>query len=474
MSATAEAANFTVTKLADDGTEGTLRKEILDANATATDDRILFQAGLSGTITLTTGEITIGDALEIVGPGADKLTVSADDASRIFAIGPIVVDAVTISALKLTGGGGGPIGAGIINSTANLTLSRSVMSGNHGTGGGTRGGAIANLGGTLTVTNSTFSGNSSGVAGGAIYTYNSPTTIESSTISGNEAGEGAGVSHYSTGVDPLTVRSSTIADNEGIQSGAGIYLATSGSSTLTNTIVADNVAPAQPDLGGNAVFDASFSLVENAPFLNETVPDSNITGVDPRLGPLANNGGPTQTRAPLSTSPAVDAGSAASPDQRGVARPIDFLGAPDATAAGANGADIGAVEFQPPKCKGRPATVIGGGGTTLGTADSDVIVGSSEGEVIKGLAGNDIVCAGGGADQVIGGGGNDQLLGGAGKDVLKGGAGRDTLSGQAGRDRLLGGSGRDILRGGPGRDTLRGGPGRDKLKGGPGRDRQRQ
>jgi hypothetical protein len=348
MTATAQAADYTVTKLADDGTDGTLRKEILDANATAIDDRILFQAGLSGTITLTTGEILIGDALEIVGPGANSLTVSGNDASRIFSVGP-TVDAVTISGLKLTGGGGGPIGAGIINSTADLTLTRSVMSGNHGIGGGTRGGAIANLGGTLKISNSTFSGNSAGVAGGAIYTYNSPTTIENSTISGNAAGEGAGLNHYSNGVDPLTIRSSTIAGNEGIQSGAGIYLATSGLSALTNTIVADNVAPAQPDLGGNTVFDASFSLVENAPSLNETVPDSNITGVDPRLESLASNGGPTATQAPALGSPAVDAGSASGPfDQLGLTRPVDLPGIPNSSAAGANGADMGAVELQFP------------------------------------------------------------------------------------------------------------------------------
>lgn len=75
------------------------------------------------------------------------------------------------------------------------------------------------------------------------------------------------------------------------------------------------------------------------------------------IGPLANNGGPTPTHATLVNSPAIDQGSAAvvnratemlalTTDQRGLARPVDHGGLPNA--AGGDGSDIGAFEFQVP------------------------------------------------------------------------------------------------------------------------------
>jgi len=82
--------------------------------------------------------------------------------------------------------------------------------------------------------------------------------------------------------------------------------------------------------------------------VTETVAGSNITGQSAQLDPLAANGGSTQTMAPALTSPAVDRGMAPGPDQRGLTRPIDLPGIANSTAAGANGADIGAVELQLP------------------------------------------------------------------------------------------------------------------------------
>jgi Ca2+-binding RTX toxin-like protein len=454
MTATADAADFTVTKLADDGTAGTLRDAITAANTVGSDDRILFQSGLTGTITLTMGQITVLDALEIVGPGADRLTVSGNDASRILRL-DTVGGAVAISGLKLVGGAG-TSGAGISNEGSDLTVTRSVLSGNHGTGGGTRGGAIRSLDAVLKVEASTLSGNSADVSGGGIYSYNTPTTIENSTISGNTAGNGGAINHYSTTNHPLTIRSSTIASNQASFDGGGVYAFTTTSSALFNTIVADNTAPAGPDLFGGGTFDAAFSLVESpAVTPTPTVPGSNIIGVDARLGPLTDNGGATATRALRPSSPAIDVGSATASDQRGLPRPVDFLGAPNGTAAGANAADIGAFEFQPPACKGKPATIVGEGGVARGTAKADVIIGSDARDVIRSLGGKDLVCAGKGKDEVVGGRGSDQLLGGAGNDRLLGGAGNDRLLGQAGRDRLIGGPGRDKLRGGPGRDRQR-------------------
>ena len=70
----------------------------------------------------------------------------------------------------------------------------------------------------------------------------------------------------------------------------------------------------------------------------------NIIGVDPMLGPLADNGGPTLTMEPLPGSPAIDAGSCSDQtrDQRGLPRPVDDPGAPNVD----DGCDVGAVEKQ--------------------------------------------------------------------------------------------------------------------------------
>jgi hypothetical protein len=77
------AATFTVSNLADSG-PGSLRQAVLDANAAAGPDDITFT--VVGTITLTSGQITITDPLVIHGPGAGALTVSGNDLSRIFGV----------------------------------------------------------------------------------------------------------------------------------------------------------------------------------------------------------------------------------------------------------------------------------------------------------------------------------------------------------------------------------------------------
>ena len=119
---------------------------------------------------------------------------------------------------------------------------------------------------------------------------------------------------------------------------------------LENTIVAGNTS----NSGGvdiNGPVNAAFSLVGNpsGATLTETVAGSNLIGVDPQLGPLQNNGGPTETMALPATSPAVNRGfSALRTDQRGGPRPVLYPGIPISAAAGANGADIGAFELQAP------------------------------------------------------------------------------------------------------------------------------
>src|SRR5262245_61667752 len=99
-------ALFTVSNLTDAGV-GSLRQAIGLANTSAGADQIQFAAGLSGQITLTSGELDVTDDLAIIGPGAANLTINGNNASRVFDLdhaedGPTI--AVAISGLTLTGG----------------------------------------------------------------------------------------------------------------------------------------------------------------------------------------------------------------------------------------------------------------------------------------------------------------------------------------------------------------------------------
>src|SRR5215207_608225 len=95
-------ANFLVTNLNDAGA-GSLRQAVIDANGVGTNDVIQFQAGLTGTITLTSGQLTVTDDVDIQGPGAAVISVSGNNASRIFNIddGNAANVAVSISGLTL-------------------------------------------------------------------------------------------------------------------------------------------------------------------------------------------------------------------------------------------------------------------------------------------------------------------------------------------------------------------------------------
>jgi hypothetical protein len=104
---------------------------------------------------------------------------------------------------------------------------------------------------------------------------------------------------------------------------------------MSNSIVAQNGAPGSPDIlssGSQAFLGAGFSLVGNGAGSGLANGDGNLVGnvsphtspIDPRLGPLTDNGGPTQTHALLAGSPALDAGGpdfCPGTDQRGVTRP---------------------------------------------------------------------------------------------------------------------------------------------------------
>jgi hypothetical protein len=390
---------------------GSLREALDAANSNGSGaDTITFASGLTGTIHLVT-PLFVNYSTSIQGPGPSQVTVSGENAYPPFfnVQGSSPAPDVSISGLTIRNGSF-EVGAGIFSIGENLSLDNAVITGNNASTSGSSnalGGGIFAKYGALSITNSTISGNSvkatgSGSArGGGIYAYatssltlknstvsgNSaqfgggtfsyyagPTDIVSSTVSGNQASEAVGgleligftqahsiidstisgnVSSGPTGgvyvYGPVTFTGSTVAANSAALKGGGIYGYPTTANVLRDTIVAGNSAPSGPDLVSN--FSSSFSLVQNpsGATITDAAPGSNQIGADPQLGPLANNGGPTQTMALPPTSPAVDKGAAfgLNADQRGVLRPIDFPSIPNSTAAGADGSDIGAFELQP-------------------------------------------------------------------------------------------------------------------------------
>jgi hypothetical protein len=131
-------STFLVSNLNDSGT-GSLRAEIAAANAHPGADEIDFASGLTGTITLTSGELLITDSVTINGPGASQLSVSGNNSSRVFDM-TSGLD-VTINDLTITHGFALDQAGGILNQGSNLTLSNDVLSQNVVLGSSTTNGA---------------------------------------------------------------------------------------------------------------------------------------------------------------------------------------------------------------------------------------------------------------------------------------------------------------------------------------------
>jgi hypothetical protein len=338
-----------------------------------------FNAGciFCPTFPITISGLTIADGRAVQGGGIAQLIAN-------LTVSDCVITGNTAFGTTSVNGSGG----GIYDPNGSLTVKDSIVTGNTAEQNapyGGYGGGIFVSGNALSIQDSTLSGNHADNAGGAVeIVYNGPTLIEDTTVSGNSAsgssptnGNGGGIevigqhadvsinnstlfgnqARYGGGLfasqpegHQLTVRGSTIAGNSATISGGGGFRPPAATAPqLLDTIIGQNSGPTAPDLSGT--FDGAFSLIQNpaGAAINETVPGSNITGADPQLGPLANNGGPTATMALTATSPAVDKGSSfgLAADQRGVLRPIDFPAIADSGATGADGADIGAFELQP-------------------------------------------------------------------------------------------------------------------------------
>jgi predicted outer membrane repeat protein len=261
-----------------------------------------------------------------------------------------------------------------------VLIARTTISGNSsgGNGGGI---ALYNVdGGAMTIRDTTISGNTAATRGGGLYVEEpTTTTIENTTITANTAASAGAIDWDVTDVGTV-VRDSTIAGNSATGGTGGISAGAGSTATIDGSIVSGNTGSAS-DLVGT--FDADFSLfgATAGATINVVTPGSTLFGVDPQLGPLQDNGGPTRTMAPALASPVVDAGQAfgLSTDQRGLTRPIQQPSRPDAP--GSDGSDMGAVELQlapTPPTQPAPATavapVITGLSATEGRAGTSVTI----------------------------------------------------------------------------------------------------
>ena len=233
--------------------------------------------------------------------------------------------------------GGGIRGGGIYADNSDVTLIRSLVRNNRAMGGVSGGGGILADTSSLVMRSSTIANNSTGGDGGGINLETTGVTqISNSTISGNSA-EGTGGGIWEAIPDPFALLHVTITRNFSQGPGGGIST-NGGFWSIARSIVAGNntdcnsvlTGPAGPNLDeGGSCFSGPEAIHS-----------------DPKLDPLAHNGGRTPTHLPRKASPAVDAvsGSSCPPpgrDQRGVKRPQNGDGE-----AGKR-CDLGAVERKP-------------------------------------------------------------------------------------------------------------------------------
>jgi len=403
------ATTITVTNL-----NATGPNSLYDAmNNAVSGDTIDFQAGLTGTITLSKNLPTISQNISIVGPGPGVITIDGQDKYHPFEFEQ--AGAASISGLTITNGfsngvnndnSGGAIGVYaygrhmasmtishmVITSSASqndgaaiwchggysyrahsagyvdaLTITDTVITGNHSNSGG--GGLYSDSCTNVTIANTTISGNTAAGNGGGMYVDDGALEVRNTTVSGNTGRYGGGVfvndyqfafenstisGNHATknggGIEQydgaLSLVQTTVTANTAAGNGAGLYAenlgftvrpsATRGDDrtkreatehskenakaklgtqqatdelVLTGTILAGNPGV---DLQG----DGSAGQISSQNSLIGTVDPATVVhdlggtllGVNPMLGPLANNGGPTQTHALLAGSPAINTG----------------------------------------------------------------------------------------------------------------------------------------------------------------------
>ncbi len=296
------------------------------------------------------GGIYIGT---IVGTDADLTNVTVAQNIGGSGIGGIWVDGAQVTLEQSTifsnmgDDGGGILVSGVTGIPVIIEQSAILTNTAYDTGGGI---AIYNNGNVM-IGHSLIMGNYAYYGdGGGIYNANS-LTLQDSTLSGNRAGgNGGGLINGNSAQATADLNNVTIADNQadadndGVGKGGGVAVI-SGTFSLRNTLIGANMdlSGQAPDCGGS-LDSQRYNLIQDMTGCTLTGNlIGNITGQNPLIGPLQNNGGSTWTHALLQGSPAIDKGNPTAPgsgaaaclttDQRGAPRPVGVA------------CDIGAFEY---------------------------------------------------------------------------------------------------------------------------------
>jgi CSLREA domain-containing protein len=314
-------------------------------------------------------------------------------------------------------------GAVAVADGAALHIARSWVS---KTASSERGGALF-VRGTAAVVRSTISEGQARAGGGAWVGEAGSLRLSDSTISGSSAQGGGGGLHVRGTAE---IDSATIARNASAVGGGVLASAAADVTTVASVFEGNEAIDRAPTCsrrigsGGHNVADTTGCGLDGV---------EDLEGVDPTVGPLRQNGGPTPTHALRIGSPAVGNGG------DGCSR-LDQRGAPR------DDCDSGAYELV--FCLGRPVTMVG-------TPANDDLTGGLGRDVFLGLAGDDDFQGSVAGDRACGGRGEDHLIGGPDDDRLSGAGGRDVLEGERGDDLLIGGAGRDECLGDEGLDVAR-------------------
>jgi len=308
------AAVFTVSNTADSGA-GSLRAAVVAANGNAGSDQVVFNSGLTGTITLAS-TINITDDLTITGPGPRTLSVSGNNAMRIFN----VTAPTTISGLRLANGFTDRGAAITYNASGLLSVSDCHFDQNTVT---VDGGAIVLLQGSLSAQRCTFTTDQAAGNGGVVwYGQGGGTpsvTITNCTFVNNFASSfGGAIRQFSTTAYTAAVTNCTFVVNNAGSGGGAIAIA-GGTMSLLNNIFTANGAGGNPGghlLEGGGTFTTQghnlFGHLDGTTFAPAptdrfgTVQSQLNTGV--LIAFPFNNGGLTDTLPVNTTSIAIDAG----------------------------------------------------------------------------------------------------------------------------------------------------------------------
>lgn len=382
----AYAASFEVTNLNDAGA-GSLRDALTAANGTAGPDLITFTSGLTGTVTLTSGQLTISDSVQIVGPGRGSLTVSGGGASRVFDI-PLSPGDVNVALSGLTvSNGRAQTGGGIRVQDESLSLDDVALTGNTALGNG--GGLFADgFAMTLTVRNSTISGNAARGGGGAyiedtkgvtlfdgvvidgntaseqgggifFYDPDNNVVIENATISNNTARKGGGIYLYSQDNGSFSISKSTVSGNQAT-TGGGVYLYDiDHPATISNSTISGNTAVS----GAGVNIDR---ISAPATITNSTISGNTATGPGGGVR-LGRGGGLSIAHSTITANAAADAGGARFPGPVSISHVIvtgnTAASTADLQAAGGVTADFSIIGTM-------TGAVTDGGGNQLGVTNA--------------------------------------------------------------------------------------------------------